>query len=102
MSAFGGTASEPQPGRACPLSYRYSPFTLARDAELQAETLYIARGVYGNPYALERILEIAHDDPDRGLPVFLRLTSKHRPVAARFSIAGLPACRTSAAHDMGS
>ena len=70
MSSFGGTASERQPGRTCPLSYRYSPSTLARDAELQAETLYIAGGVYGNPYALERILEIAHDDPCRGVLVF--------------------------------
>ena len=62
MSGLGVSANERQPGRTCPLSYRYSPSILARDAELQAETLYIAGGVYGNPYALARILELAHDE----------------------------------------
>jgi hypothetical protein len=43
----------PQPGRSCPLSYRYAPASLARAPELVAETLYVIGGLYGNRQALE-------------------------------------------------
>jgi hypothetical protein len=42
-----------QPGRSCPLSYRYAPAGLARAPELAAETLYVIGGLYGNRPALE-------------------------------------------------
>lgn len=70
MTRAGGSATQTRPGRTCPLSYRYSPCALDRDAELQAETLYIAGGVYGNPYALERILELAQDERHGASVVF--------------------------------
>jgi predicted phosphodiesterase len=46
------------PGRNCPLSYRYRPEVFARDAELGADTVWIAGGLYGNPFALERLLAL--------------------------------------------
>jgi predicted phosphodiesterase len=43
------------PGRSCPLSYRYAPGSLRRAPELAADTLWIAGGLYGNPFALESL-----------------------------------------------
>lgn len=45
-----------RPGRHCPLHYRYSPRDLAGQAPLQAETLYVVGGLYGNAAALEAVL----------------------------------------------
>lgn len=53
-SSAGGDV--PRPGRSCPLHYRYAPAVFARPAEIHAETLYVAGGLYGNPFALERVL----------------------------------------------
>jgi hypothetical protein len=44
-----------QPGRSCPVSYRYPPAALAREPALGAETLYVIGGLYGNRQALEWI-----------------------------------------------
>jgi hypothetical protein len=47
-------------GRLCPLHYLYPPQALARPAELQADTLLVAGGLYGNAFALdalERLME---------------------------------------------
>jgi hypothetical protein len=52
-----------QPGRSCPLHYRYSPHTLARTADFQAETLYVIGGLYGNVPALEAVLALAAAEP---------------------------------------
>jgi hypothetical protein len=43
------------PGRSCPLHYLYSPASLARAAELHADTLYVIGGLYGNPLALDAL-----------------------------------------------
>ncbi|HEX9392690.1 MAG TPA: hypothetical protein VF928_15370 [Usitatibacteraceae bacterium] len=51
------------PGRACPLHYRYSPAVFGRDADLEAETLYIVGGLYGNRAALATILQMASREP---------------------------------------
>lgn len=48
-----------QPGRGCPLHYRYAPSVLAREPELAAETLYVVGGLYGNRQALDAIHQIA-------------------------------------------
>ena len=48
-----------QPGRSCPLHYRYSPKDFARAADFQADTLYVIGGLYGNVPALETILGMA-------------------------------------------
>jgi hypothetical protein len=52
-----------KPGRVCPADYRYSPKVFDREPELVAETLYVVGGLYGNVEALERVLEMASDEP---------------------------------------
>jgi hypothetical protein len=51
------------PGRSCPVSYRYGPGALQRCAQIEAETLYIAGGLYGNPFALDALLDLVARDP---------------------------------------
>ena len=46
------------PGRTCPLSYRYAPESLRRAPELVADTVWVAGGLYGNPFALESLLAL--------------------------------------------
>ena len=48
-----------RPGRSCPVSYRYASSDLTRADELEAETLYVIGGLYGNRPALACILERA-------------------------------------------
>ncbi|HEX9397567.1 MAG TPA: hypothetical protein VF943_12615 [Burkholderiales bacterium] len=45
------------PGRGCPLSYRYDPAFVFREIDLEVESLWVAGGLYGNPLALEVLLE---------------------------------------------
>jgi predicted phosphodiesterase len=59
-----------QPGRSCPLHYRYSPSVFNRSAEIRAETLYVIGGLYGNPFALDRIFEIAQQEMVKPTLVF--------------------------------
>jgi hypothetical protein len=47
------------PGRSCPVTYRYSPTVFRRPAEIEAETLYVIGALYGNPFALDAIDELA-------------------------------------------
>ncbi len=47
------------PGRSCPRDYRYSPAVFACAADLEAQSLYIVGGLYGNPFALEAVLAMA-------------------------------------------
>ncbi len=51
------------PGRNCPLAYRYSPAGFRRRPEIEAETLYVIGGLYGNPFALDAILALAAAEP---------------------------------------
>jgi hypothetical protein len=50
-------------GRSCPLTYRYQPEALAGPAQLEADTLYVVGGLYGNPAALAAVLERADREP---------------------------------------
>ena len=52
-----------RPGRTCPLAYRYQPEALARPAQLEADTLYVVGGLYGNPSALHAVLQRADQEP---------------------------------------
>jgi len=52
-----------QPGRSCPLHYRYSPQALAHAPDFQAATLYVIGGLYGNVPALEAVLDLAAREP---------------------------------------
>ena len=51
------------PGRSCPLAYRYQPEALAQPAHLEANTLFVVGGLYGNPAALQALLERADREP---------------------------------------
>lgn len=49
------------PGRSCPLHYRYRPEDFAVDAPehlRSLDVLYVVGGLYGNPLALERVLQL--------------------------------------------
>jgi len=48
-----------KPGRSCPRHYRYSPAVFARPADIKAQSLYVVGGLYGNPFALEMVLDLA-------------------------------------------
>jgi hypothetical protein len=51
------------PGRSCPLTYQYQPEALAQPAQLEADTLYVVGGLYGNPAALQALLDRADREP---------------------------------------
>ena len=50
-------------GRTCPLSYRYKPSVFNRAPEVIAQTIYVIGGLYGNPFALEKIMQMAAAEP---------------------------------------
>ena len=47
------------PGRACPVSYLYSPRDLDREPELEVAALYVVGGLYGNLEALDAVEALA-------------------------------------------
>src|SRR5258705_1240918 len=47
------------PGGPCPRQSRSPPAVFARAADLEAQSLYIVGGLYGNPFALEAVLAMA-------------------------------------------
>jgi len=59
-----------QPGRVCPLHYHYGPAALSGPADFEADTLYVAGGLYGNAYALEGLLGAVHAEAVRPALVF--------------------------------
>jgi len=58
------------PGRGCPLGYRYGAASLAGPESLQVDTLWVAGGLYGNPEALARLLELYDEEPGDKALVF--------------------------------
>ncbi len=62
--------SRDAPGRNCPLAYRYSPDAFRRAPEIEAAALYVVGGLYGNPFALEAILELAAQESPAPTLVF--------------------------------
>jgi hypothetical protein len=56
-------------GRSCPMGYRYQPEALAQPARLEADTLYVVGGLYGNLFALRAVLERADREPRRPVAV---------------------------------
>ncbi len=57
-------------GRVCPASYSYSPSSLARPPDVQAEVLYVVGGLYGNRFALIEIERMARCEEPRAQLVF--------------------------------
>jgi hypothetical protein len=62
--------ADPGPGRSCPASYRYGAAALAGPAQLEADTLWVAGGLYGNRFALERLCERYEAEPGAKALVF--------------------------------
>ena len=58
------------PGRSCPLHYRYAPSSFARTADIAADTIYVIGGLYGNGPALTAILELAAAEPTMPTLIF--------------------------------
>jgi hypothetical protein len=58
----GGEASASQPGRLCPVDYRYDPAVFDREPEIAAEVLYVVGGLYGNLPALDTIERLAEGE----------------------------------------
>jgi hypothetical protein len=56
------TAALP-PGRSCPTAYRYSPRVFDRAPDLEADTLYVVGGLYGNVEALAEITAMVAREP---------------------------------------
>lgn len=46
-------------GRFCPVDYRYQPAAFARRPDLEADTVYVVGGVYGNALALDAVEQMA-------------------------------------------
>lgn len=59
-------------GRSCPLHYRYRPEALTESPEpADADVLYVAGGLYGNPFALDAIESLASEEQALGRRVRL-------------------------------
>ncbi len=61
------------PGRHCPLHYRYAPEVFAAPASQGLDgldVLYVVGGLYGNSFALERVLELFARESGRKRLVF--------------------------------
>ncbi|HEX5478019.1 MAG TPA: hypothetical protein VFX09_09200 [Burkholderiales bacterium] len=58
------------PGRDCPLSYGYGAKALAGDPVLAVDSLWVAGGLYGNPFALRQLMELYEREPGRKALVF--------------------------------
>jgi hypothetical protein len=58
------------PGRSCPASYGYDAARAFARVDFEADTLWVAGGLYGNPLALERLLELYEREPGSKALVF--------------------------------
>lgn len=75
LSGSGGEPVDDEPvpagpGRICPIDYRYSPRVFDRAPELEAQTLYVVGGLYGNVEAMEEIFAMAAREPQAPAMVF--------------------------------
>lgn len=59
-----------QPGRHCPLHYRYAPAALAADTASVTDCVYVIGGLYGNRPALDALFVLAAAEPAPPLLVF--------------------------------
>ena len=53
------------PGRSCPLAYRYGAAALARAPALSVQTLYVVGGLYGNSLALDAVEVLAAQEKSK-------------------------------------
>ena len=58
------------PGRSCPLGYRYDPSVFRVDADARCDVLYVVGGLYGNEPALDAVMESFEREPGARRLVF--------------------------------
>lgn len=63
-------ATDPRPGRVCPVHYRYAPASFARTPEVHADVVYVVGGLYGNAHALDQVERLAAAEPGGARIVF--------------------------------
>lgn len=66
-----------RPGPTCPIEYVYSAKDFRREPSLQAETVYVVGGLYGNLEALHSILRMKEAEEKRGTKVTLVFNGDH-------------------------
>lgn len=66
----GAAATSSQPGRTCPISYRYGPAALTGTSAFEVGCLWVAGGLYGNPFALEALIQSYEREPGDKALVF--------------------------------
>lgn len=69
-AADGAAPESSAPGRSCPTSYAYAPAVFQRAAEWRCDTLFVVGGLYGNPYALQALLDRVAREPGSVQVVF--------------------------------
>jgi len=60
----------PAPGRSCPASYYYGARALRGEPALVVDSLWIAGGLYGNPFALDALLAASDREQSASALVF--------------------------------
>lgn len=60
------TTIAPSAGRACPVHYRYTPNEFSAAPVIEADTVYVAGGLYGNLEALDALEQLAARDARTG------------------------------------
>ncbi|MGQ0650765.1 MAG: hypothetical protein ACT4P4_00635 [Betaproteobacteria bacterium] len=58
------------PGRICPATYRYGARALRGSLAFEVDSLWVAGGLYGNPYALQALIERYEREPGSKALVF--------------------------------
>ncbi|MBW6496724.1 MAG: hypothetical protein K0B16_19620, partial [Burkholderiaceae bacterium] len=53
-----------EPGRTCPLRYRYGASAIAHAGEREVSALYVVGGLYGNVPALDALEALARREPE--------------------------------------
>jgi hypothetical protein len=56
-------SDDKQPGRSCPLDYRYSPSQIAKAPVQARDAVYAAGGLYGNLASLDSLEGLLERDP---------------------------------------
>jgi len=62
LSVEGG-ASQGPPGRWCPPSYGLGPAAFLAGRHYDADVVYVVGGLYGNPFALSRLVQLFDAEP---------------------------------------
>jgi hypothetical protein len=70
IADHGSRITDLAPGRSCPPHYGYSPRVFAREPDIEAETLYVVGGLYGNEPALDVVEALAGSEPGGATLVF--------------------------------